>query len=104
METIGRSAQLLSLQRALLGQVHVELRQASIEIDDGKRLVRIRFEYDGLPSNACRECCSVAAPEVIADLNGSWRVDEQHVEALWPKRPSPLANLAYSRWEAPRAA
>lgn len=104
MATIGRAAQLLSLQRALLGNVHVELRQASIEADDGKRLVRVRFEYDGSPSEVCKECCSIAASEVGADLDEGWQIGEEHVETPWPRNLSPLEHLAYARWEAARAA
>ena len=104
MASMGRTEQLLSLQRALLGNVHVELRQASIEADDGKRLVRVRFEYDASPSTVCQECCSVAASEVAADIEDGWKVSEEHVETPWPGDLSPLANLAYARWEASRAA
>lgn len=101
---MDRAAQLLSLQRALLGNVHAELRQASIEADDGKRLVRVRFEYDASPSKVCQECCSIAASEVAADIDESWQVSEEHVEIPCPQDLSPLANLAYARWEASRAA
>lgn len=104
MATIGRTAQLLSLQRALLGNVHVELRLASIEADVGKRLVRVRFEYDGSPSEVCKECCSIAASEVAADLDEGWHIREEYVETPWPCDLSPLENLAYARWEAARAA
>jgi hypothetical protein len=44
-----RSQLLLCLQRALLGAVHSQLRQASIELDPSSQLVRVRFEYDGQP-------------------------------------------------------
>jgi hypothetical protein len=104
MASMRRAALLLSLQRALLCNVHVELRQASIEADDGKRLVRVRFEYDASPSKVCRECCSIAASEVAADIDQGWQVSEEHAEVPWPQDLSPLANLAYARWEASRAA
>lgn len=48
-------ALLLSLQRALLGEVHPQLRQASIEADGVGQIIRLRFEYDGTPSDAARE-------------------------------------------------
>ena len=104
MASMRRAALLLSLQRALLCNVHVELRQASIEADDGKRLVRVRFEYDASPSKVFRECCSIAASEVAADIDQGWQVSEEHAEVPWPQDLSPLANLAYARWEASRAA
>jgi hypothetical protein len=42
----------LSLQRALLGDVHSVLRHASIEADPASQIIRLRFEYDGNPTDA----------------------------------------------------
>ena len=95
-----RQMLLLSLQRSLLGEVHPVLRQASIEADMTSHMVRLRFEYDGTPSDAIRESCSSAATEVIADFPASWQLDEQHVSAPAPAPLSPLRFVAYRRAEA----
>ncbi len=90
-------ALLLSLQRALLGDVHPQLRQASIEADVVGHIIRLRFEYDGTPSDAAREICSLAATEIIADFPSPWDLDEQHVSALASSGLSPLKHVAYRR-------
>lgn len=45
---------LLSLQRALLGEVHPTLRQVSIEADTASQTIRLRFEYDSSPGNIAK--------------------------------------------------
>ena len=97
-------ALLLSLQRALLGEVHPQLRQASIEADRVGQIIRLRFEYDGTPSDAASESCSCAATEVIADFSSPWDLDEQHVSAPASSGLSPLAHVAYRRAEPQHAA
>jgi hypothetical protein len=100
---IDRQMLLLSLQRALLGEVHPELRQASIEADSEMQIISLRFEYDGNPPADARESCSCAAAEVISDFPDQWRIDEQHCAVPMPSMLSPLAHIAYLRAE-PRAA
>lgn len=95
---------LLSLQRALWGEVHPQLRQASIEADPEQKIVRLRFEYDGEPSEQVQESGSCAATEVIADFPSPWQLDEQHVSVAHPGKLSPLAHIAYRRWEPEHAA
>jgi len=95
---------LLSLQRALLGEVHPLLRQASIEADSILRIVRVRFEYDGEPTGIPQESCSIAATEVIADFPAPWQLDEQHISVLATARMTPLAHVAYRRAESQHAA
>jgi hypothetical protein len=95
---------LLSLQRALLGEVHPELRQASIEADQSSQTVRLRFEYDGTPSDTVKESCSCAATEVIADFPTPWQLDEQHISVPAPAPLGPLAHVAYRRAEPQHAA
>ena len=95
---------LLSLQRALWGEVHPQLRQASIEADPGRKIVRLRFEYDGEPSEQVRESGSCVATEVFADFPSPWQLDEQHVSVAQPGKLSPLARIAYRRWEPEHAA
>ena len=90
---------LLSFQRALLGEVHSQVRQASIRADAAEQVVHIRFEYDGHPSDVVRESCSRVAAKVIADFSGSWGLDEQHVSIPAPSKLSPLVHVAYRRAE-----
>jgi len=94
-----RSQLLLSLQRALLGAVHSQLRQASIELDPSSQLVRVRFEYDGPPDPAVKESCSGAATEVIADFPAPWDLDVQHRVVPYPERLIGLKDVAYRRAE-----
>ena len=98
------SSLLFSLQRALLGEVHPSLRQASIEADPFLRIVRLRFEYDGEPTEIAQESCSCAATEVISDFPAPWQLDEQHVAVLAPAVLAPLAHVAYRRAEPQHAA
>jgi hypothetical protein len=98
-DTFDRSMLLLSLQRALLGEVHIELRQASIEADPTSKTVRLRFEYDGSPPRPTRESCSCSAAEVIADFPAQWQLDEQHLTVPVPTALEPLAHVAYRRAE-----
>jgi len=97
-------ALLLSLQRALLGEIHPQLRQASIRADGAGQVVHIRFEYDGHPSDIVRDSCSRAAAEVVADFSSSWDLDEQHVSIPAPFELAPLAHVAYRRAEPQHAA
>lgn len=94
---------LLSLQRALLGEVHPHLRQASGELDAHVHLVRLRFEYDGQANAAAHESCSCAAAEVIADFPAPWRLDEQHIARPATVPLEPLTHVAYRRWEREHA-
>src|ERR1700684_1358849 len=58
----------LSLQRALWGAVYPQLRQAAIEADEHAHVIRVRFEYDGKPTDQVLDACQVAGTEVIADF------------------------------------
>lgn len=99
ISTITPRVLLLSLQRALLGRVHPQLRQASIRADGPGQIVHVRFEYDGHPSDMVRSSCSSAAADVIADFAGPWDLDAQHVSIPAPSGLSPLAHVAYRRAE-----
>ena len=99
INTVTPQALLLSLQRALLGEIHQQLRQASIQADAAGHVVHIRFEYDGHPSDMVRDSSSSAAAEVIADFPSFWRLDEQHVSIPAPHGLSPLVHVAYRRAE-----
>ena len=85
--------------RALWGEVHPQLRAASIEADISRKLVRVRFEYDGDPSPEVRESCERAGTECIADFPSPWDVDEQHICRAAPERSQPLEHLVYQRYE-----
>ena len=98
-QAIDRTFLLLSLQRALLGGVHPQLRQASIEADTATLHLRLRFEYDGPPEEEAREVASISAAEVIADLSGPWTQDEQHLAVPLSQRLQGLAHIGYRRWE-----
>ncbi len=105
MDELGsRTVLLLSLQRALLGEVHPQLRQASIEADRARRVVRLRFEYDGPPLEAPHESCSRAATEVIADFPAGWNLEEAHVAVPMPAPLQALQHVAYRRAEADHSA
>ncbi len=95
----SRQALVMSLVRGLWGEVHPQLRQASIAADENVRIVRLRFEYDGPAEGLPRESCSQVASEVIADLPSTWSLDEQHVAAPFPNPLNSLAHLVYRRWE-----
>ena len=88
---------LSSLQRALSGGVHPQLRQASIEMDSVAHLVRVRFEYDGSPEPEALDACQIAGTEVIADFSAPWQIDEQHSAVACPGALSPLKCIAYRR-------
>jgi hypothetical protein len=105
MDSIAsRQALVLSLVRGLWGEVHPQLRQASIEADETACIVRLRFEYDGDATGPAQESCSCAATEVISDFPAPWDLDEQHVAAPFPGSLTPLKNVVYRRWEPADAA
>jgi len=93
-----RSQLILSLQRALAA-ADSQLRQASIELDPGSQLVRVRFEYDGPPDSAVKESCSGIATELIADFPAPWDLDLQHHVVPYPERLAGLKYVAYRRAE-----
>ena len=95
---------ILSLQRALLGEVRTELRAASIQAEPFRRLIKVRFEYAGSPSDEVRESGSCAATEVIADFPAPWRIEEEHVSRPLPAKCEPLEHLVYLRHEPSNAA
>ena len=100
----SRQALVMSLVRGLWGEVHYQLRQASIEAYEAACIVRLRFEYDGEAQGPAQESCSCAAAEVISDFPDSWALDEQHMAAPFPSPLAPLEHLVYRRWEPVGAA
>ena len=100
---LDNQALLSSFQRALLGQIPSELRQATAEIG-ADQIVRVRFEYDGEPSEDSREFCSSAATEVIADFPAPWDLDEQHIANPLPGTLNGLTVVAFRRIDQEHAA
>jgi len=87
------------MQRALLGEVHSQLRQASGECDTSAHLVMLRFEYETETTDVVRDSCSCVATEVIAGFPSDWGLKEEHLVVLAPGRLRPLAHIAYLRAE-----
>lgn len=87
-----------SLKRALSGVVVSSLRQASIEADCTRMVVRILYEIDPTATAEERDLLSVAATEVIADFSSPWRIQENYSVA---PTLSPLAKVGYHRVAAP---
>ena len=105
MASVPRRVDLiLSLQRALLGEVRAELRAASIQAEPFRKLIKVRFEYAGSPSHEARESGSCAATEVIADFPAPWQIEEEHVSRAPPTKCEPLEHLVYLRHEDSNAA
>lgn len=100
-ETPSRASLVLSLNRGLWGEVHLQLRQASIEADRATLTIRVRFEYDGEPTAEVRESCSCAATECIADFAPLWDLDEQHLARPVPESLEALEHLVFRRHELP---
>ena len=90
---------IMSLQRALLGEVHAELRAASIQAEPFRKLIRVRFEYVAEPTAEAFECGSRAAGEVIGDFPEPWTIEEERVSRPLPARCEPLEHLVYWRHE-----
>jgi hypothetical protein len=97
--TFERQMLVGSLQRALIGEVHPQLRQASIDLDVSRRIVKLRFEFDGEPDEEAWNCCSCVATEVIADFPDPWMLEEEYLAAPFPAQLTPLACVGYRRSE-----
>ena len=102
-ETPSRASLVLSLNRGLWGEVHPQLRQASIEADGGAPAILVRFEYDGEPTAQVKESCSCAAAECVADFPSPWVLVEQHLARPAPEPLQALEHLVFRRYEAPHA-
>ena len=98
-EVPSRVKLVLSLNRGLWGEVHPQLRQASIEADTVALTIRVRFEYDGEPADEVQESCSFAAGECIGDFTPAWKLDEQHIARPAPEPLQALEYLVYLRHE-----
>jgi hypothetical protein len=96
----SRAFLLLSLQRALLGNVQAGLRQASIEAKPQELVVKLRFEYEPERLESARESCSIAGAEVVSDLPLDWDIQEEHLAVARSEQLNPLAHIAFLRAES----
>ncbi len=64
---VRRAEVLLSIQRALLGEVTPAMRAVTVQFDEGS--VRILFYFDGDFSDVDREAASRVETEVMADMS-----------------------------------
>ena len=96
----SRTFLLLSLQRALLGNISTGLRQASIEADVPALVVRLRFEYEPENLETAQDNCSSAAAEVVSDLPSEWNIQEEHIVVVDGQQLRSLAYVAYRRAES----
>lgn len=98
-ESVTRERLALSLMRALWGNVHPQLRQASIEANCNAHRIFVRFEYDGPPDQNVLEDCQCAGTECIADFPSPWTIEEEHLSKPMPEQLNSLDILVYRRAE-----
>ncbi|WP_256750500.1 hypothetical protein [Mesorhizobium sp. Mes31] len=101
-----RATLLLSLQRALLNAVPLNLRAVSCDWEGTD--IKLRFVFDGEVSDANFDEVQIVGAEVIADFPAPWTISEDVVRLDYPAdtRPGSLAHWAYMRkedakWERP---
>lgn len=94
----------LSLMRGLWGNIFPDLRQASIEASAESKVIKIRFEFDGAPSEASKEACSISTIEVMADFEEGWLLEEEYLAIPLPFQLSALECLVFQRAEPSAAA
>jgi hypothetical protein len=83
---------LLSVQRALLGEISTFLRGITCEWDETK--ITINCYFDGDPSEADQESMDTVAAEVTADFpNHAVEIEYFRVDA-----PKPLPTAPHSTW------
>jgi hypothetical protein len=88
---------LLSVQRALLGEVPPALRGVTVGWHD--TTVQLRCYFDGPVSEEDRESMSCVASEVIADFSAPWTIDEEVIRKDAPEPMESLDAWAYRRRE-----
>jgi hypothetical protein len=75
-----RGSLLLSVQRALLGEVSPSLRGVTVGWRD--HLILLRFYFDGAVTEEDREAMSVVGAEVIADFTEPWDIHEEVIHLV----------------------
>ena len=88
---------LLSIQRALLGEVFPSLRGVSVGWNETG--IRIVCYVDGPVSSADLERLSSVETEVMADFSENFRVNLEIVRCDAPSEMRALTAWAYRRWE-----
>jgi hypothetical protein len=88
---------LLSVQRALLGEVPPALRGVTVAWHD--QVILIRSYFDGPITDGDREAMSCATSEVIADFPAPWTIEDDVVRCDAPEPLECLAAWAYHRQE-----
>jgi hypothetical protein len=92
-----RASLLLSVQRALLGEVPPALRGVTVGWHDD--VIQLRSYFDGPISEVDRESMSCVATEVIADYAEPWTIEEEVIRWDAPEPMDCLAAWAYLRRE-----
>jgi hypothetical protein len=79
---------ILSVNRALLGEVSCAVRQVDATIEG--KIIRLRFVFDGVISDDDKESASCVATEVIADYPDGYKIYQECVQMDAPRKiPSP---------------
>jgi hypothetical protein len=92
-----RASLLLSVQRALLGEVSPALRGVTVGWHD--HVIQLRSYFDGPISDEDRESLSCVATEVIADFPEPWTIEEEVIRRDASEEMECLAAWAYQRRE-----
>ena len=96
---MDRVALLMSVHRALWGEVPPRLRSVSCQTDTASRIIHIRFIFDGTPDDADLECVWAVGAEVEGDFIDEWRVKEETQAVPWPEHMNHLSEMAFLRHE-----
>ncbi|MCH9620329.1 MAG: hypothetical protein SP4CHLAM17_12830 [Chlamydiales bacterium] len=99
MSQEDQSYGILSASRALLGAVTANLRAVTIHIDPSKKLVKVRFFYDGLISDEDFDTANTAMTEIISDFTEDYDLDDGVVRLDHPKKIPTEGILAFHRKE-----
>lgn len=93
----SRAKVLLSVQRALLGEVTPELRGLSVEVNDTH--VRLTSYFAGRLTAEQKDTVSTITAEVAADLPHDWTIEDEAVSLPESERLPEIAIWAYRRKE-----
>lgn len=97
LRSVDRTLVLLSLQRALLGEVFPALRAVTVEWSD--KLVKFWAYVDGPIADEDLESLSVISAEVAADFWSGVDVDYEVVRLDWPTPIEDSRTRAFRRRE-----
>jgi len=89
----------LSAQRALLGQVTPSLRSVSMCWDEANTVIRVRYIFDGAPSDSVKDAALCEGTQIIADFPSPWTIDEEFVNTPYPEKMEHLDWLVFLRCE-----